>query len=208
MIAFKPSTPPVAAPLNLHAQLAAAAEALLKTRDQVIEALDHHLQELDMLRSALSNSDKPLLSTAPAPALPAEPAIPLQVPQYFEQPPQPAAPVMPLLTQVLWPTKQPGAEAAPMRAPAPAPVAQPLASPPSSPLVAYTSLQSNSSRDLTMDPNLEKATLEELNAALAYAFSHVSNPRNGAASSGGSAHAPANGTSWANSGTQGFGPGR
>ena len=211
MIAFKPSLSPAAgangaatAPLNLHARLAAATEALLKTRDQVIEALDHHLLELDLLRSALGNSDKPLLSMVPA--LPVEPLAALQVPQYFEHPPQPAAPVMPLLTQVLWPTKHEEMMQAPLRAPAPA-ATQDLP-PVSSPLVAYSSLQSNSSRDLAMDPDLEKATLEELNAALAYAFSHVSNARSSTAPNAAPALASTSGAPWNNSGAQGFGPGR
>jgi len=89
---------------------------------------------------------------------------------------------------------------------APAPAAQQVPPPTSSPLVAYSSLQSNSSRDLTMDPDLEKATLEELNAALAYAFSHVSNARTG--SNAAPALAGAGGAPWTNPGAQGFGPGR
>ncbi len=203
MIAFKPSPSPVAgangavaAPANLHARLSAATEALLKTRDQVIEALDQHLHELDMLRSALGTNEKTLLPTLPAISAEVAP-----VPQYFERPPQAAS--LPLLTQVLWPSKHDAPAPMPARVPAPAAVSP---APVSSPLVAYSSLQSSSSQDLAMDPDLEKATLEELNAALAYAFSHVSSARTGAASS--PSQAAADGPAWANSGNQGFTPGR
>ncbi|MDB6073868.1 MAG: hypothetical protein JWO89_1508 [Verrucomicrobiaceae bacterium] len=197
MIAFKPSPSPVAAPANLHARLSAATEALLKTRDQVIEALDHHLHELDMLRSALGTNEKTLLPMMPA--LSTEPA---PVPQYFERPPQALDSSLPLLTQVLWPTKHD----APLPVPMPVGVSAPVATSPapvSSPLVAYSSLQSSCSKDLAMDPDLEKATLEELNAALAYAFSHVSSGR-----TGGPSPMTAGGPSWASSGTQGLGQGR
>ena len=200
MIAFKPSLSPASgangansAPENLKARLEAATEALLKTRDQVVEALDHHLTELDMLRRALATSEKNVVTTAPAVEAPA----PVVVPHYFERPPQIPSPVMPMLTQVLWPSKHDEPVAAPARPFVPA--VEPSHTPVSSPLVAYSSLQGSSSRDLPMDPDLERATLEELNTALAYAFSHVSSARS---SPPGAAPmmAPAGGAPWANSG--------
>ena len=175
MIAIKSSSAPAAgysssaAPLNLNARLEAATEALLKTRDQVIEALDHHLNELDMLRRALGNPDRPVLTMVPGPAavLPA----PTPVPIFAERAAPPPMPAIPMMTQVLWPSKNYIEEPPP-------PVPQPRA-PASSPLVAYSALQNSAAQDMTVAPDLEKATLEELNAALAYAFSHVSNSRSG-----------------------------
>ena len=206
MIAFKPSLPPASGanganpgPENLKARLEAATEALLKTRDQVVEALDHHLNELDMLRRALATSEKNAVPMAQAPAV--ESPAPVATPHYFERPPQAPAPVLPMLTQVLWPSKHDEPAAAPARPFVPA--AETSHAPVSSPLVAYSSLQGSSSRDLPMDPDLERATLEELNTALAYAFSHVSSARSGSnpASNATPMMAPAGGTSWANSGT-------
>lgn len=175
MIATKPSPVSSAgasgaavAPLNLHARLEAATEALLKTRDQVIAALDHHLSELDTLRRSLAQTERPLAT----PPLPGSSAATVEAARYFDRAPQTIEPNMPMLTQVLWPSKH--AEPA-ARAPEP-----PAITTPSSPLVAYTSIESSTCREVTMDPELEKATLEELNTALAYAFSHVSNPRNAA----------------------------
>ena len=176
MIAIQPAPPlsngsshavPTA---NLNARLEAATEALLKTRDQVVAALDQHLRELDMLRQAIGNSDKPLLSLVPSPvASPPPPVVAAQLaPAVPAERPVPPSP-MPLMTQVLWPSK-----AFEEAAPAPAP-ARP--SKPSSPLVAYSSMHSSVDLNMSVAPDLEKATLEELNAALAYAFSHVSNAR-------------------------------
>ena len=201
MIAFKPSLPPASgangansAPENLKARLEAATEALLKTRDQVVEALDHHLNELDVLRRALATSEKNIAPMAQPPAV--EAPAPVAAPHYFERPPQIPSPVMPMLTQVLWPSKHDEPVAAPARPLVPA--AEHSHAPVSSPLVAYSSLQGSSSRDLPMDPDLERATLEELNTALAYAFSHVSSARSGANAA--PMMTPAGGASWANSG--------
>lgn len=179
MIATKPSpvssagaSTAAVAPLNLHARLEAATEALLKTRDQVIAALDHHLSELDTLRRSLAQAEKPLAASP----LPGSSAAAVEAPRYFDRAPQPIEPNMPMLTQVLWPSKHAEpAVAVPARVSEP-----PAVTTPSSPLVAYTSMESSTCREVTMDPELEKATLEELNTALAYAFSHVSNPRNAA----------------------------
>ena len=177
MIAIKSSSAPAAghnspaAPLNLNARLEAATEALLKTRDQVIEALDHHLNELDLLRRALSNPDRPLLTVVPGPAavLPSYTPAPTPAPIFADRAAPPPMPAIPMMTQVLWPSKSPIAE--------PPPAAQQARVPVSSPLVAYSALQNSAAQDMTVAPDLEKATLEELNAALAYAFSHVSNAR-------------------------------
>lgn len=213
MIAIKPltplpaGTPGAAASLNLHERLEAATEALLKTRDQVVEALDHHLQELDSLRQALrtSNDPRPANPVAAAIASASAEFAPFGTPSYFERPPAagsmpaPALPVLPLLTQVLWPAK-------PVDAELPSPL-----TPVSSPLVAYSSMPGIASRDQAMDPNLEKATLEELNAALAQAFSHVSKARSGTANGSqalSAASVSSGAPSWPGSSSQGFGLGR
>ena len=193
MIALRSSlpasaSPSSAAPVNLHARLAAATEALLKTKEQVVEALDHHLAELDSLRRSLGNADKPLLSMVPA-AIPTVPA-PL--------PPQPEIAATgsttllqpPPMTQVLWPTKNEAPPMAPSRGPLPA--SSPFGTAPiASPLAAFPATQPVAARDMAVDPNLEKATLEELNAALAYAFNHVAKAR--APGAGETAAAPLNG---------------
>lgn len=75
------------------------------------------------------------------------------------------------MTQILWPSKQPAVGPAP-EAPvsAPMPPACPEPAPPAPAAVAQPVVPLRN--DYT--PNLEQATMEELNAALAYAFSQVS----------------------------------
>ena len=175
MIAIKPSpstSSGTSASFNLHARLEAATEALLKTRDQVIEALDHHLEELDMLRRSLSLVERP--QHIPAPQAVIAPA-PFVERAHLAPPPALSAPLM---TQILWPSKsQPEQTAFAPLEPISAPIAPSRSTAVSSPLVAFPSLQTSASQEMAMDPNLELATLDELNAALAYAFSHVSNAR-------------------------------
>ena len=160
----------------------------MKTREQVVEALDRHLNELDSLRRALGNTEKPLLavvpSSAPAPMASFPPAAPMD-PKHYEMPSPHPAPMMPMMTQILWPAKNDVPSSGPLRAPAPA------GSPPSSPMVAYSGMSNAAAaRDMAVDPDLEKATLEELNAALAFAFNSVSKAREQPASPSGQSAQP------------------
>ena len=82
---------------------------------------------------------------------------------------------MPMMTQILWPAKHEASGSGPLRPPAPA--APFSGNTPSSPMVAYSGMSSAAARDMAVDPDLEKATLEELNAALAFAFNSVSKGR-------------------------------
>ena len=144
----------------LRARVSSATLSLHQTLDEVMGTFDQHLQELHKLRESLRESEKTLQAQAPAVAalLPTLPALPAQAPAmtspapsakpFVPAPrPQPAkqAPA-PMMTQVLWPSLP--------ATPAPPEDAKAAARP--------------------AEPALEEATLEELNAALAYAFAQVS----------------------------------
>jgi len=146
----------------LRARVSSATLSLHQTLDEVMGTFDQHLQELNKLRESLRESEKALQTAAPAVAalLPTMPALPPQAPMTSPQPaakpfvPAPRAQPAkmggaPIMTQVLWPSL-------------------PTTPPPALP-----------SEDLKAaarpaEPPLEEATLEELNAALAYAFAQVS----------------------------------
>lgn len=143
----------------LRARVSSATLSLHQTLDEVMGTFDQHLQELNKLRESLRESEKALQTSAPAVAalLPTLPALPPQPAMTSPQPavkplvpaPRPqslkhAAP--PLMTQVLWPS---------LPATPPAPEDSKAAARPA-------------------EQPLEEATLEELNAALAYAFAQVS----------------------------------
>ena len=143
----------------LRARVSSATLSLHQTLDEVMGTFDQHLQELNKLRESLRESEKALQAEAPAMAalLPTLPALPPQVPA-MTSPFPPAKPVVPaprpqlappMMTQVLWPSLSP------------------TPPPPTSPEEAKAPVR-------PVEPPLEDATLEELNAALAYAFAQVS----------------------------------
>jgi hypothetical protein len=147
----------------LRARVSSATLSLHQTLDEVMGTFDQHLQELNKLRESLRESEKALQSEAPTVAalLPTLPALSPQVPA-MTSPTAPAKPFVPaprplpvkqaappLMTQVLWPS---------LPATPPPPV------PPEDAKAAAR----------PTEPPLEDATLEELNAALAYAFAQVS----------------------------------
>ena len=124
--------------------------AILQTRDQVVRALDKHLQELHSLRRALGHGDTSLMATLPTPESQTKPAV--------------AAPVLPRAHSPSSSGAWPAPAVAALRA-APNIVAAASAAPAVPEPISAVPIASN----------LEKATLEELNAALAFAFAHVSN---------------------------------
>lgn len=143
----------------LRARVSSATLSLHQTLDEVMGTFDQHLQELNKLRESLRESEKALQTEAPAVAalLPTLPALPPQVPA-MTSPFPPAKPVVPaprpqlappMMTQVLWPSLSP------------------TPPPPTPPEEAKAAVR-------PVEPPLEDATLEELNAALAYAFAQVS----------------------------------
>lgn len=143
----------------LRARVSSATLSLHQTLDEVMGTFDQHLQELNKLRESLRNSEKALQAEAPAVAalLPTMPALPAMtsplpsakpfVPAPRPQPAKQAGP--PLMTQVLWPSL---------------PTTPPPPLPP----------EESKAAARPAEPPLEEATLEELNAALAYAFAQVS----------------------------------
>lgn len=135
--------------------------ALHQTLDEVMGTFDQQLLELHKLRESLRESEKCIQAATPSVAalLPMMPALPpMPAPYQQQQPvyePAPRAmpaklPAAPLMTHVMWPSMP--------ATPRPAPAYAEAAPRPS-------------------EPPLEEATLEELNAALAYAFLQVSNTK-------------------------------
>jgi len=180
---------------DLRTKLSAATLSLHQTLDAVMVAFDRHSQDLDSLRRALAEADSNLKASAPEVAAIVKPMPMLpELPKHLEPLPKleaPAIPAMaapvakrqapapaPMMTQILWPSKDNAADLTlpvppPVPAPAPMPVAAPLAKRSDAPIL----ISSPSSIEIPPPPapDLEQATLEELNAALAYAFSQVSN---------------------------------
>ena len=144
-------------------RMEAATEALLRVRDEVVTTLDRQVIELQQIHRALAYAPPPMLVTEDAPrALIAEAAaVPTAGrPSLFEDAPRfpamslaPAAPVV-QVAQV--------APFAPMR--------------PQRVEVAVAPVEETgfSFPEAALDPMLERATLDELNDALASAFAMVS----------------------------------
>ena len=142
-------------------RMEAATEALLRVRDEVVTTLDRQVIELQQIHRALAYAPPPMLVTEDAPrALIAEAAPTTGRPSLFEDAPRfpamslaPAAPVV-QVAQV--------APFAPMR--------------PQRVEVAVATVEETgfSFPEAALDPMLERATLDELNDALASAFAMVS----------------------------------
>ena len=128
--------------------------AILQTRDQVIKSLDKHLQELHALRRAMGEGDTSLMAALPAAPRASAPPVVAALPAGTSAMPQPAQNQAPAFH-----------ERAPVIVPPQQPLFQPMAA-------FLDSLQPRASAPAA---GMEKATLEELNAALAFAFAHVSN---------------------------------
>lgn len=192
---------------SLRAKLSATTLALHETLDAVMAAFDRHTQELDALRRALCDAEAGLRVTAPAVAavmqpLPMMPEFPMapSAPVQLQAPPAVPAPYPiavakgppsgPMMTQILWPSKDSSAMAMPMApVPVPMPMQMPVQIQPQQMAPQPVPAPAPASRYDTPirisapaieppappAPDMEQATLEELNAALAYAFSQVSN---------------------------------
>jgi hypothetical protein len=145
-----------AAQPSLRSRLDSATMAILQTRDQVVRALDKHLQELHSLRRALGQGDTSLSAVLPPATLSVKSAMPMASPTPSPERMQPSG------MSESWPTPPAVVtlRSAP-QIPAPAPTPPLVGLEPVSPVPIASSL--------------EKATLEELNTALAFAFAHVSN---------------------------------
>lgn len=142
--------------LALGSRLEVATEALLRAKDQVVAALDRQVLELQQLHRALAYAPIPVIvpENHPAPPRNGTPAIGL-----FEHAPKvPAAP--PPLPKAAIPP--PRVVPPPPSLETPMPSAAAIPGPHPAPLEA------------PLDPTLERATLEELNEALASAFASVS----------------------------------
>ena len=193
--------------LKLYSQVGSAASAFQQTLHDVLGALDRQAQEMQSLRQSLAHMESQLRTQAPAAAEVVKPATSARIPS------------TPMMTQILWPSKESdgGAEAPASIKPKTNPISlvesmlhstAPLSSalpplptspfqpppltekrpltPPPAPLVAAAPSPASSASVMhpsyapaapvatsPLSPILEQATLEELNAALAYAFSQV-----------------------------------
>lgn len=143
----------------LGSRLEAATEALLRAKDQVIAALDRQVIELQQLHRALAYAPIPVV--APEPQLPA-PCNGVPAPHLFELAPQLPATPPPLPKTTIQPPRP--VVSTTVAADVPAPDAVNSRHPISQPTPV----------EATLDPALERATLEELNEALASAFASVS----------------------------------
>lgn len=143
--------------IALGSRLEVATEALLRAKDQVVAALDRQVLELQQLHRALAYAPIPVIvpEDPPAPPRNGAPAIGL-----FEHAPKvPVAPP-PLPKPAIPPPRV--APPAPTNLETPLPSAVAVPGPHPAPIEA------------PLDPTLERATLEELNEALASAFASVS----------------------------------
>lgn len=202
---------------KLKSQAGSAALKLQETLDSVTMAFEAHNREIASLREALARVEARMQAQMPAISAMAQPvqmpapvahSVPAQIP--FPATPQ-RAPSGPIMTQILWPSKEGMPDLPPQPAPVSTrPISKPVsivesmlngAPPPSAATVLPPMMQTPvpmqpspvSSASVmnptpafspppqapvqTVDPlspQLEKATLEELNAALAYAFAQVS----------------------------------
>ncbi len=170
--------------------------ALMESQLREMRSLrDQLAQSEQALRSAAPQVSNLIHEVAPSVRLPAAPNQPSAAPMNFQPisapAPRPAmpepiasvAPVAtrlpsgPMMTQILWPSKAPAAtEPMPSIAkeapPAPAPMTRPTAAEAPKPTTFLEAPLASAQHN--PGPNLEQATLEELNAALAYAFAQVS----------------------------------
>lgn len=185
-------------------RLQAATDTLLRAREQVLSVIDRQVLELQQIHRALSYvppapAAAPVAEQLAAPVFAAQPAAPLpppslpvpQQPAGVQPPPLPKASAVPMTSLFEQPPHQPQVLPPPIprsqpthmplpspQMPAPpsrlatsalSPLTRPLAVAPASPSRIESALNHSS-----LDPSLERATLEELNDALASAFAVVS----------------------------------
>ena len=178
---------------QLRGRLNSANQAVNETLTEMMGLMELQLRELQSLRDQLAHAEQnhqvsvPQIATslpaqiqAPRPiSTPVPPtgapmtfhSIPVPDQRQFTQPMTASVPRRltsgPMMTQILWPSK-PGMSTEPIE-PAPAPQS---AAAPVKPMTHFeAAMAAPTSRTA---PSLEQATLEELNAALAYAFAQVS----------------------------------
>lgn len=149
-------------------KMEAATEALLRIRDEIVVTLDRQVMELQQMHRALSFAPPPMIVTEDTPRLSVAEASPysspLAKPSLFDDAPR--LPNVPVFA---------AHPASVMRAsPATEPISQKTAAPPSTMAVATMEEVGISFDEPMLDPSLERATLDELNDALASAFAMVS----------------------------------
>lgn len=162
---LNPTTGNKAEVLAFGSKMEAATEALLRIRNEIVVTLDRQVVELQQIHRALAYPPPPMIVSedTPLPLLAAEAPPPsLPKPSLFEDAPRiPNAPFFPAS-----PVSQAAPATASMRA-------QPM------PQAAATAVAPMDEIGIqfdepTLDPMLERATLDELNDALASAFAMVS----------------------------------
>ena len=149
-------------------KMEAATEALLRIRDEIVITLDRQVMELQQMHRALSFAPPPMIVTddTPRPSVAeAPPSSPsLAKPSLFEDAPRlPNVPVFAALPVAVM-----------QMSPATAPMSQQTVPQPTSLAVATMEEVGISFDEPMIDPSLERATLDELNDALASAFAMVS----------------------------------
>lgn len=142
----------------LSARMEAATEALLRVRHEVVSALDQQVIEIQQLHRALASPPPPMVVTEDVPVAQslvqaAQPQAPSERFALFEQ-----APVMAAPTGLLTAKK----------------ASKIVAQQGSSSMATVVQEAECVMTQATLDPFLERATLEELNDALASAFAMVS----------------------------------
>ena len=187
---------------ELRGRLSLATQELHQTLSALMGVIETQIQEVNGLREQLHQSEASLQQTAPQLMPVIQPPVatarsssmsPLQSPSFglsrpLSQPvvTQAAAasakvPSGPMMTQILWPSKHQGAAepaTAPQSAPSPVFLRPSTQMKPQNTAVktwphsALETVLAQPQPDAT--PALEQSTLEELNAALAYAFAQVS----------------------------------
>jgi hypothetical protein len=163
---------PSSASSALQARFVALAQNLQESLSELLSMVNQQATDLAALREQLTKNETSMATMMPslppviAPAAPAPegslkallsaaPSYPQAQAAKVPEPINERAPSGPLMTRILWPSTQlmsPKSEEAPSVVPTAA-------------LAPH------------IDPPLEQATLEELNAALAYAFSQVANTK-------------------------------
>ena len=180
----------------LESRMEAAAEALLRVRDEVISALDRQVGEIQQLHRALASPPPPMVVVEDTPASTSQPPpsivglAGMDRAVFFEQAPAFAPAPTGTLKSIIQASPpvvdSPAPCFAPVIAAAPAPSSESLAPAPVNALPATSlldvvadasvpaALSGVSPSEPNLDPFLERATLEELNDALASAFAMVS----------------------------------
>ena len=144
--------------IALGSRMEAATEALLRIRDEVVSSLDRQVVEMQQLHRALAYAPPPMTVTEDMPttaAMPTAASPPDHRPSFFEHAPN-----------LVLASAPPNISHAPQSAASRSQVVEMV--------VATIDEPGMSLAEATLDPLLERATLEELNDALASAFAMVS----------------------------------